>query len=388
MDKVRVGFIGAGGFISAFHLLSVRDSNLMELRAIADLNNDLLQKHSSNMEVGYTTTDHTKILSDPDIDIVIIGTKQDLHARMIIESLDAGKWTLCEKPMAETQEENDAVLRAEARSTGKLAIGFNRRFAPAYAETKRLMQGVPRPWFINYRLMWPDPRKQNESSYYSTHEHILYEGCHILDLVSWLLDSSPKRVYMTGDQMLNNCCIIEYPDGSQVQFMCGAMGSYCLWKEYMEVFGKYSTITVSDFVDMRVRGFEGEFDRLFGTYMREHEAEVMKYGFDFYEAYHTAEICRGRMDYRKNHDMIVEEVRRPAPVPFDVTQYGPENPDCWAFVPDKGWRASVEHFAECFLNGTNPINADGKSGALSTQIALMLLESLERGQPVDMQLTM
>ena len=135
MKKVQVGFIGAGNFVSAHHLLTVRDSKIMDIRAIADLDEERLKKHSSNMEVGYTTTDYKKVLEDPEIDMVVVGTKQNLHARFIVESLDAGKWVLCEKPMAETEEETQAVLDAEERNPGKLAIGFNRRFSPAYART-------------------------------------------------------------------------------------------------------------------------------------------------------------------------------------------------------------------------------------------------------------
>ena len=89
-----MGFIGAGGFISAHHLLTVRDSEIMEIRAIADIDEKRLTKHAAGMSVGYTTTDYRKLLADSEIDMVIIGTKQDLHARFIVESLDAGKWVL------------------------------------------------------------------------------------------------------------------------------------------------------------------------------------------------------------------------------------------------------------------------------------------------------
>lgn len=382
MDKVRVGFIGAGGFISAHHLLTVRDSEIMEVRAIADLNEELLAKHAANMQVGYTTTDYRRLLADPDVDMVIVGTKQDLHARFIVEGLDAGKWVLCEKPMSETDEETRAVLAAEARNPGRLAIGFNRRFAPAYAEAKRLMQRVPRPWYVNYRLMYPNPTKRDKSDFYSTHERILYEGCHILDLVSWLLDSEPRRVFMTGDRLVNNCCILDFADGSQVSFMCGSMGSYCYWKEHMEVFGEWAAIAVSDFVDMRVRGFPGEVDRVFAPHMGEHAGEVRKWGFDFYECHKVKELAPHKEHYKAAYGMDIVPVRRPGEVRFDPADYRHENPELWAFIPDKGWIPAVEHFARCFLDGSEPGNADGRAGALATDLALALLESLETGQAV------
>ena len=62
------------------------------------------------------------------------------------------------------------------------------------------MRDVPRPWFVNYRLMYPNPSKQSETSFYRDQPRILYEGCHVLDLVCWLLGGPPERVFMTGDR--------------------------------------------------------------------------------------------------------------------------------------------------------------------------------------------
>ena len=110
MKKVNIGFIGAGAFISATHLQTAGAADFINIRAIADLNEELLSKHSSEYSITYTTTDYKQLLNDPEIDIVVIGTKQELHAELIVESLDAGKWVWCEKPMCETEEEAKQIL--------------------------------------------------------------------------------------------------------------------------------------------------------------------------------------------------------------------------------------------------------------------------------------
>lgn len=381
MKQVKIGFIGVGDFIVKNHLLTARDSRIMKIRALADLDEERLEQYSSKMDVDYTTTDYKQILDDPEIDMVIIGTKQHLHAKMIIESLEAGKWVFCEKPMSETEQDNNAILTAEERNPGRLAIGFNRRFAPAYVKAKSLMQMVKRPWFIYYRLMWPCPEQY--AGYYANQPHILYEGTHILDLACWLLDSAPKRVFMSGDMLRNNCCILDYEDGSRVSLICGSMNSPALWKEYMEIFGYYNAITISDFIDMRVRGFQGISDQIFAPQLNEHIDEVKKYGFDFYEAYRVKEELERRHDTLPS-DVIVEPVKRPVPYNFDLSKFFHENVDLWAFFPDKGWVQSLEHFADCFLRDAKPCNADGKAGALSTKIALRLIESCNSGKPVNL----
>ena len=383
-QQANVGFIGAGGFISAHHLVTANKSEFLNIGAIADLNEATLARHAANMSVGYTTTDYKKLLADKDLDIIVIGTKQDLHASLIVEALDAGKWVLCEKPMANNDEESAAVLAAERRNPGKLAIGFNRRFAPAYRQTKALMQQAKRPWFVNYRMM-------NQSShvfdgFYKNESRIVYEGCHLLDLARWLFDADPVSVYMTGDRLYNHCCILSFADGSQFTLMCGSVGATSFWKENMEIYGQDKTICVNDFVDMRVRGFENEYDRLFAPYRNEHGEEVLKYGFEFYELYQANfrdEYVNPqfRVDWAK-YGVANVMPKRPYELPFEL-KFSKENPDILTFISDKGWYNSLEHFGKCFLNNEQPDNADGIAGARATELALALLESLEKKAPVE-----
>ncbi len=385
MKNVNLGFIGAGSFVSAHHLLTARDCDFINIAAIADINEEVLKKHSSRMSVGYTTTEYKKLLRDSDIDIVVIGTKQDMHASLIMESLEAGKWVFCEKPMAQTDEEAKAVVQAEQNNEGKLAIGFNRRFAPAYAQAKSLMKNIKKPWYLNYRLMYPNPLKEEPGNYYADQAHIHYEGCHILDLIYWFFEQWPDRVFMTGNRYSNNCCIFDFSDGSQVTFMCGSMGSYCYWKEYMELFGSYAAISVSDFVDMRIRGFKGRYDKIFAPYRNEHAEEIRRFGFDFYEAYKVQQI-KEEKDAKPIHDkygIIIEDVKRPTPFGFDVTKYSRQDEDIHAFIPDKGWKNSLESFANSYMNNAEPENCNGLQGALNTKLAMTLLDSLERKQVVE-----
>ncbi len=382
--QVKIGFIGAGGFISAHHLATARDCELTEVRAIADINKQILEYHSSRMPIGYTTSDYRDLLNDAEIDIIVIGTKQDMHASMIVESLDAGKWVLCEKPMANNSAEVKAVMAAEKHNPGRLAIGFNRRFAPACRKAKQLMGLAERPWMINYRMM--NQSTHVHDSFYAREPRILYEGCHILDLACWFFDSYPEEVYMTGDALLNNCCILSFADGSQFQFMCGSIGAISFWKENMEIFGQDKSISINDFVDMRVRGFENEYDRLYGAYRGEHDEEIMKYGFDFYDLYRTARGCEYipeeyKVDWKKLGVADVP-VKRPVDLPFDISHYHPEDKQLRGFVPNKGWFESLEHLAECYLEGVKPDNADGTAGAAATLMAMCLLESLKKKRPV------
>lgn len=386
MRTVRVGFIGAGQFISASHLATARNSQIMDVAAIADLSPATLDKHRAQNPGATFTTDYRQLLADPSIDLIVIGTRQDLHARLIVECLDAGKWVYCEKPMAETEEEIANVLAAEKRAKGRLAIGLNRRFAPAYAQAKQLMQQAPRPWFISYRLMGPHLTTGEKDDFYRERPRIIYEGCHILDWVCYFLDADPTRVFMTGDRYRNNCCTLEFADGSNVMFLCGSIGSFCLPKEHVEVFAYGRSIRVEDFVDMQVRGFAGERDRQFPLDRGAYASEIERFGFEYYEACRVKEILHNResMDLivGKAH-MSIEPVIRPVSRQCKeaIDAYGELKPPYFD-SPDKGRVHALEHFAKCLLEGAQPDTADGRGGARSTQIGFALLESLKKGMPM------
>jgi len=176
----------------------------------------------------------------------------------------------------------------------------------------------------------------------------------------WLLDSAPNNVYMTGDRYFNNCCILEYSDGSRVSFMCGSMGSYCLWKEYMEVFASYTAITVSEFTDMRIRGFKGEYDKLFPPHRGERAEEIMKCGFDFYETVSVDRMLKRTDEYspescRNLWDMTIEQVKRPVPLLLDASDTGCINPELKMVSPDKGGPAHSKRLLKLFSQALNRI---------------------------------
>ncbi|MBR7128625.1 MAG: Gfo/Idh/MocA family oxidoreductase, partial [Lentisphaeria bacterium] len=68
--QVNVGFIGAGSFVSGYHLLTARDSELMKIRAIADISKETLELQQKKFKPDYVTTDYKEVLADPEIDMV------------------------------------------------------------------------------------------------------------------------------------------------------------------------------------------------------------------------------------------------------------------------------------------------------------------------------
>jgi predicted dehydrogenase len=87
-------------------------------------------------------TDWRELIARPDVDLVDICTPGDLHAEIAIAALDAGKHVLCEKPLANTPAEAEAMTAAAERAAARgirSMVGFNYRRVPALALTRTLV---------------------------------------------------------------------------------------------------------------------------------------------------------------------------------------------------------------------------------------------------------
>jgi predicted dehydrogenase len=87
-------------------------------------------------------TDWRALIARDDIDLVDICTPGDLHAEIAIAALDAGKHVLCEKPLANTPAEAEAMTAAAERAVARgirAMVGFNYRRGPALALARKLV---------------------------------------------------------------------------------------------------------------------------------------------------------------------------------------------------------------------------------------------------------
>ena len=126
MSKLRIGVIGAGGIPTA-HLPRLRErSDAVELAAVADVNEMAAATTAEKYGIARQVTDYRELL--PDVDAVLVCVPTFLHAEIVVAALDVGKHVFCEKPMARTLEQAEAIRQAAQRSGKALQLGFVRRF--------------------------------------------------------------------------------------------------------------------------------------------------------------------------------------------------------------------------------------------------------------------
>jgi predicted dehydrogenase len=259
-----VGVIGAGGFAKGI-LLPALTKTPARLAYLADLNAAAAKHGASKFGVEKAVTDYKMILDDPAVNTVFVLVGHHLHARFVIEALEAGKNVFVEKPLAMNEEElrkiEEAFSKAEDR---QLMLGFNRRFSPHMVKVKQLLAGRSEPLCLNMTINagaipvdhWiQDPERGGG--------RIIGEGCHFIDLLSFVAGSSVtavsammvgERVSVRDDKM---AIILQFADGSVGTVNYFSNGSKSYPKETLEVFSEGRVLRMENFRVTRGYGFAG-----------------------------------------------------------------------------------------------------------------------------------
>jgi len=133
------------------------------------------------------------IVKRSDLDAVVVCTPPHLHAQTSIAAMESGKHVLCEKPLARTLREAEAMVRTAEANGVKLKCGFNHRHHPAIQKAKGLVDqgGVGDPNFIRCRYgIGGRPGYETEwraNSAVVGGGQLMEQGIHALDLARWFL---------------------------------------------------------------------------------------------------------------------------------------------------------------------------------------------------------
>jgi predicted dehydrogenase len=125
-DKIKVGVIGCG--VGRFHLAGYSKLPNVEVMALAGLDEARCQQLAAEYGIPRLFTDYRDLLALPEIDAVSVCVPNCLHAPVATAALAAGKHVLCEKPLAATVAEGEAIVAAARRARRKLMVSFNYRF--------------------------------------------------------------------------------------------------------------------------------------------------------------------------------------------------------------------------------------------------------------------
>ncbi|HUS05403.1 MAG TPA: bi-domain-containing oxidoreductase [Bryobacteraceae bacterium] len=245
-NGLRVALVGSGNLARWAHLPALKKISGAHLHAVHSASGARGKTYGERFGAAYCTTDFQQIVNDPDIDLVLIISRNQQHASQAVAALRAGKHVFVEKPMALTEEECAQIWQAVQQSGKQLTVGFNRRFAPYYLELKKALSRRTGPAVINCRINSPGISGAYWMADPSIGGAILGEACHFVDLMYWLLGSEPIQVSAfslpTGKQdpigENNMAATFRFADGSVGNLTYCTVGSKTSGGERVEVFAQ------------------------------------------------------------------------------------------------------------------------------------------------------
>ena len=135
---INIGIIGCGKIAQVRHIPEYAENPDVKLAAFFSPNRARAQEQADKYG-GKVYDTAEALLADPDIDAVSICAANYAHAELSIQALNAGKHVLCEKPMATTLADCEAMVECAKKNGKFLMIGHNQRLAKAHMEAKRLI---------------------------------------------------------------------------------------------------------------------------------------------------------------------------------------------------------------------------------------------------------
>ena len=112
----------------------------IRLEVLCDTNEAVTRQKALEGGFARSETDWTRLLDDPRIDIVSITTPNNLHRDMAVAFLEAGKHVWCEKPMALTLEDAEAMAAAARRPVARLCWVTTTSGIPPIAHARKIIQ--------------------------------------------------------------------------------------------------------------------------------------------------------------------------------------------------------------------------------------------------------
>ena len=247
--EIQIGIIGAGNFAKGVLLPSLKKINGVNLKAIATATG-LSAKHvGEKFDCDYITSEYQGIIADPQVDALIVATRHNLHAKIVMEAMQAGKAVFVEKPLAISSGELENVMAVWKETAGRVMVGFNRRFSPYAIPIHEFFSKRNAPLCITYRVNaglipkdnWVQDPEEGGG-------RIIGEVCHFVDFLQYLTNSQPTRVYAEKVADSDNVLInLNFQDGSIGNIGYFDNGDKSFPKERVEVFGNNSVAMIDDF---------------------------------------------------------------------------------------------------------------------------------------------
>ena len=299
--SIGVGLVGGGSFARGTIVPGMKGDGRYAFKALATTGGASTGQTAANAEFSYVTSDYSRLLEDPEIDLVVVSTGHSSHARITVEALEAGKSVYCEKPLCLTLDELEAVEDAYRKSDAHLFCGMNRRHAPCIAQVKEELHTDEAPAVYDYIVNAGEiPADHWTQDAEVGGGRIIGEACHMVDVIQSLDGSAIDSLEMTfADSPAHPCkdnalVTMRMASGAIASIVYTSAGSKKYPKEQLRVFGAGNVYEMNNYVSLtrysnarksspklrQDKGFASEYDFMFKVLIGEIENKAIEDAFE------------------------------------------------------------------------------------------------------------
>ncbi|QSQ07956.1 Myo-inositol 2-dehydrogenase [Koleobacter methoxysyntrophicus] len=300
-DKISIGLIGAGNFAKNTLLPIMKGTGLYHFKGLATTGGVGIAQTQEMFQFGYTTNNYKDLIMDKDIDLIVISTPHNTHAKFIIEALEAGKHVYCEKPMCLTIEELEKIESTYKSSKGELFIGLNRRHAPLIKKIKKELSTDKIPavydYIVNAGFIPEDHWTQDEKI---GGGRIIGEAIHFIDVIQYLDGSNLESLNITFAQndafpKKDNAIItLKFSSGAIGNILYTSMGSKKYPKEQLRVFSNGMVYEMDNYIKI------SQYGSIKKTKMKLRQDKGIKNEYEY-----IAKVLKGKIDNTIIQDAFV-----------------------------------------------------------------------------------
>ena len=138
-QTLGVGILGYAPSVGQYHGIGASTTPGLALRSVCDLNPARLEQARVDFNDCKTYESSDAFAGDPSVDIVIVATAPNTHAQLCLDMLNAGKHVICEKPLALTSKETDALEQTSQRLKLHMSCHQNRRWDVDYLAIRQAL---------------------------------------------------------------------------------------------------------------------------------------------------------------------------------------------------------------------------------------------------------
>lgn len=170
------------------HAAAYAEQPHVEVVAVCDLRRDLLEEFAARWSSRWpglrTYTSVEEMLAREQLDLISVCVPDHLHAQVVIPAAQAGvRGILCEKPLATTLKDADAMIEAVERHGAVMVVGHTRRWVPEFAVARQMIRRGEIGAVRSVEVSWHMPRAM-----------LFRNGTHFVDMMLYLIDGEPRSV--------------------------------------------------------------------------------------------------------------------------------------------------------------------------------------------------